>query len=249
MVAIRRLIDERPSYRPFYSAVLATSFLGISLGFITAGAVATVGLLCASAVAILGYMLVSFLQLCRHGVAFLFCLRAPGLLEKLDELIQAAHTRISKFALMLHQHIFNTLATILGVLVLPLGLVIGSILGVGIGAVLSLQLLFTDTPSLYFPLFHAMRPLTFVAHAEMDSVAAISSILEDSEQPLRITTSNTEDDEVIPVGAALNTGLQYEPRADGSRELFHPAIHYFWYKKGRHNEEMQELGRSYLPSI
>ena len=245
LVAVREMIDAYPRYRPFYSAILACSLVGLSLGFVTAGFIATIGLFCATLIASVGYLLAKIVQIMRNGLELVLSVDlTPERFAFLDKLTVLMDTQLSKFALLVHQHIFNILGSIIGVVVGVPGLIVGSLVGVGIGAVLSFQTLFTDSPPLYFPLHYVFKWLTFVAHVEMNSVAAINHILADTEHLPMISSTNAEKDTVIPKNAALNTGLGFD--ADLNSEVsYNKQCSFFWYKEGNHNDDMEGLGRHY----
>jgi len=245
IVAVREMIDAYPRYRPFYSAILACSLVGLSLGFFSAGFIATVGLLCAFLIASVGYILSKVVQIVRNGLElFLPVDVTPALLDFLDKLTVLMDTQLSKFALLVCQHIFNILGSIIGVVVAVPGLIVGSLVGVVIGAVLSLQTLFSDSPPLYFPLHYAFKWLTFVAHVEMNSVAAIEHILADTEHPPKIVSTNVKNDEIIPPKASLNAGLGFEPEPV-DEDSYAKQISFFWYQSGGHNEYISGLERHY----
>jgi hypothetical protein len=127
----------------------------------------------------------------------------------------------------------NGLASIIGGLIALVGLVCGLVCGAVIGALLSVQLLFTNIPRLYFPLSGVIRFLARVAHADMDSVAALQDVLSRSGEKGSIEVHNTQDDEVILKDAALCTGVQ-------SISAVNSYINCFWYGSGGHNRSLQK---------
>ena len=240
-VAVRELIDPFPRRRPFYSAVIAFSLLGLSSGLITAGFISTIGLLCATVFATIGYVLAQILQLVRTSLEWLSF--SPNVLEDLDKVTEDFYTKLSGFALMLHQHIFSVLASIIGMVVGITGIIAGALLGVGVGGILALQTLVTDNPWVYFPLRRVFKLLAFVAHAEIDSVAAIRYIVDNTEHAPTITSTNVENDKVIPPKASLNYGLDFRPEPD--RDGYSRQLSFFWFKSGGHNDPINDLSRFY----
>lgn len=250
LVGVRRSLDANPRLRPFYSAILAFSLLGLSSGFVVSGLIATIGLLCATLIAAVGYIMANIVQTIRNGLELLLPVdSAQSLLDWFDKLTIAIDTKIAGFALLVHQHIFNVLASILGLVTAIPGLFVGSVLGVGIGAILSLQTPFTDRPPLFFPLYYAFKWITFVAHIEMNSVAAVEHILNDTAHLPTISSTNTEDDEIIPLAASLNKGLGFDSVPSDSVS-YNTQCNFFWYKRGGHNAEIrvENLGRQYQNS-
>ncbi len=245
IVFVRKIIDAYPRHRPFYSAILACALMGLSLGFVTAGFIASIGLLCATLIASMGYLLAQVVQIVRNGLELLLPVDSTlALLNFLDKLTVLIDTRLSKFALLVHQHIFNILGSIIGVVVAVPGMILGSLIGVGVGAVLSLQSLFTESPRLYFPLHYVFKWLTYVAHVEMNSVAAINHILADTEHLPKIVSTNVKNDQIIPPKASLNAGLGFGPEPV-DEDSYSKKTSFFWYQSGGHNEDMKGLHRHF----
>ncbi len=233
------LYSKYPAYEPFFSAILGCSIVGISMGLITAGIVATLGLLMAALIAALGYSVAIGLQTLRSGLG-------QGNLLWIDTLATCIHTCMTRAAIGFNW-LINWVASGVGALVAVIGLLVGIILGLVIGVVPTLYLYMTQFLPDFGLLKAAFRLIAVVSHVEMDSVAAIQHVLAHTQHNPKITVTNVEDDKVILVDAALNTGLQFRPETNMKKEEQLPLrtkVHSFWYKFGGHNEPMKVLGRS-----
>ena len=248
LVAVRQYLDAYPRLRPFYSAILAFSLLGLSTGFVVSGLIATIGLLCATLIATIGYILANIIQIVRNSLEPLLpSAWVQTVVEELDKLTILVDTKIAGFALVVHQHIFNVLGSIIGLVVAVPSLIAGSLIGVVIGGLLSLQLLVTDMPPVFFPLLYAFKLITFVAHIELDSVAAIHYIFTHTAHLPALISTNVEDDDIIPPGASLNKGLGFAPEPTDEHD-YPTHCNFIWYTRGGHDDAMQDeyLGRQHV---
>ena len=112
------------------------------------------------------------------------------------------------------------------------GLVMGFVVGLLLGGLLSMQLLVTDRPYL-LPTQKAFSAALTSACCEMDSVAALNDVLacdDESMRHVRIQVHNILHDPVIPATAALNSGLgfyaSHPKRSQNPRA--HAHVESFW---------------------
>jgi len=141
---------------------------------------------------------------------------------------------------------FNVLGSVVGGILAIAGLVVGVLAGLALGALLSVQYLWTDE-ALIVPITCAFSAVLYSTCCEMDSVDAMDHILKadnklencTKKQPT-INVINTVDDEVIEVEASLNVGLGFRPgqaSQDDETQPLQPKINSFWFEKGGHGGE------------
>jgi hypothetical protein len=120
-------------------------------------------------------------------------------------------------------------------------LLAGLVIGLLLGALLSLQLLWTDSPCI-LPL-HTLCDLALkINSCNMDSVDAIHEMLELNSDPRgTITIINTESDNIIYPNASLCTGMRF-PLEDEEEVLISDAQ--CEWRKGEHHSIGKLLKRS-----
>ena len=164
------------------------------------------------------------------GVAF------AGFVTSLGHLLAGSMTAITESV--------NCIASIIGGIIAVVGFVVGGLLGAIAGLLLSTQLLWTNEP-LIPPIHLAFRAILHSFCFEIDSVTQLHRLLDSHDKPENktqekpnITVINTLNDEIIPVQAALNTGLGFnheKNQAPGSLK----SVASFWYARGGHSEALE----------
>lgn len=237
------LLEIPQKWRVLSTSLMSFSLIGVCLGFIVSGAVATLGVFCATLIAGASYILAHMIQIVRAGVALLPY--TEGAVSALDQFTLFMHNNVSQFAVLVQNKIFNGLATLIGGVVTLVGLIAGGILGLIIGGILSLPGFSVFYPANDCLLQKMLQLTTVVAHIQMDSVSAIHDIFAQTTNPPKISSINTKNDDVIPSEAALNTGCNYGP--DENTIDLHSSVlskmSFYWYRRGGHNLELQDLYR------
>ena len=212
---------KQSPYAPLITSIVAFAVSGFALGTTLAGLVSSLGLLVASMIAAIGYMLAL-------GIQALGCVQTAS----------GINTICSSLALY-SQMTVNCIAIITGILVAIGGLIAGVLVGLVFGALLSIQLLWTEQP-LTMPMTPAFSALLYSLCCEMDSVSAMQRLLKaDSrtEHPAKISVTNVLDDEVIDTAASLNMGLGLKPgkQPENENQPLKAKVSSFWYRSGGHN--------------
>ena len=133
--------------------------------------------------------------------------------------------------------LLNWIGSLIGGTVASIGFLTGLFTGAGIGAVLSLQLLFTRKPR-YLSLKLPTRLLLNTTTGELTSVKNIRAILR-YPQHGDIKIINSHSDEVIHPSAALNTGLGLSRHA----QMNPYRITSIWYQKACHYTPLEAEDR------
>jgi len=145
---------------------------------------------------------------------------------------------------------FNFIGSIAGAVIGLSALVIGAIVGIALGALLSIQHIWTDKPYT-LPMKPAFRALLQAASCDMDSADAIQHIIAEDNKPEhadkpqpKIKVINTVDDNVIYKAASLNEALGFKAgemaKDDEGRQLLEKVTS-FWYKFGGHCYPLQDI--------
>ncbi|MDX2345387.1 MAG: hypothetical protein QNK11_00735 [Legionella sp.] len=181
-------VDPYKQYLPFGTSLLAFSIIGISMGTILAGVIATIGLFIASLIAGIGYCLNLLLS------------KIPGssLLVSAINLFFNAHAEYINAC-------FNLFATIAGTVVSTVGFGVGLLLGTAVGLILSIQLLFTKNPY-DIPIEKPAQILINTTTGEMNSFKNILYILKLKSHG-KIKIINSKKDDVVHNEAALSTAF------------------------------------------
>lgn len=225
-------------FAPWVSSTVAMAISGIALGTTLAGLLSSVGLvangategigvlsaLCFDVVGILLHTSMTNLGLL---IAFGF-FSSAATREKTQVLFEDMGSHVAYPFLLISQNItrlfrtmayfihqaFKLIGSILGGLIAICGLVAGGLAGLILGAILSIQFLWTDAP-LTIPMTPAFRALAYSLCCQMDSVSEINCLSEMAKEKSKkpnITVSNACDDGVIPLTASLYTGLMFMQR-------------------------------------
>ncbi len=261
------------NYAPLMTSIIALGLSGVALGTTFAGFIASIGLVAASATAAIGYVVACCIQavgfflqeiitVVGEMIAFPFSLFSKSISGDIKSLFNTigyflfyqfnlVATAINKIFSTIATFIDNTvylISSIVGGAIAVGGLVAGSLAGLIFGALLSIQLLWTDKP-LTMPMTPAFRVALYSSCCEMDSVNEMHRLLNADNKPENITkeqpeisVTNVIDDQVIDVAASLNIGLGLEPGKpldDENRPL--KKVTSFWYRNGGH------VGKVYNP--
>lgn len=255
---------QNPVSAPLVTSVIALTLSGVALGTTFAGLLATIGLGISAGLAGLGYGIAYVLQL--PGFILANVIDAIGLVVAYlaGRLSDDAPTRIPAIfaglsyaaeypfawlGFMLNEttqlsartiyYFVNVLASVAGGAIGITGALAGSLMGLVIGALSSLQLLVTNNPYLT-PTEFAFRAVLISACCEMDSVDQMRRLVANANQEQNFIIINSQDDEVIRVDAALSTGLGIKPVStkvpvEENTPLTSAANRsVFWYTKGGH---------------
>lgn len=265
---------KQSSYAPLITSTVALALAGVALGTTFAGFVASVGLVTASTTASIGYMaayclqavgflLQQIMRVISEMIALPFSFFSQTISDDIKSLCKniadclaysfnlTAYT-INALCSVIASFIadaVNLLGSIVGGAMAIGGLVGGSVAGLVFGALLSIQLLWTEKP-LTMPMVPSFSAALYSSCCEMDSVSEMHRLLKADNKlehrtikPAKISVTNVIDDEVIDVAASLNIGLGLKPGKQSEEE--HPPlkekITSFWYRRGGHNDRLDEL--------
>lgn len=275
---------KHSSYAPLISSTIALAFSGLTLGTTFAGFVSSLGLFTASATADIGYIgafcikavgffLQDIMTVIGEMIASPFSFFSPSISDEIKSLFNnigyylSYPFNLTAFAI---NEIFSTMASfidnavnligsIVGGVIAVVGLVGGSVAGLIFGALFSIQLLWTDKPSM-MPMTPAFSAAFYSLCCEMNSVSEMHRLLNvdnkpensTTEQP-KISVTNVLNDEMINVAASLSIGLGLNPgKASDENRPLKEKITSFWYLYGGHNGELagpidDELNFSFRP--
>lgn len=259
--------SKQSSYTPLSSSTITFGLLGVALGTTFAGFVASLSLLAASALEAIGYiaayciqalgfMLQETISVIGKIIACPFSLFSKSIGDDIQSsfnnmayylayvvyLVAFAINESFAALALLVDSIINLLSSIAGGVIAIMGLVAGSLMGLIFGALLSIQLLWTDTP-LIIPMTPAFSVLLHSSCCEMDSVTEIHHLLNISPKSenrtkgqAQIRVSNVVDDPMIDVEASLNVGIGFNPRklSDDENRPLKEKVTSFWYLTGGH---------------
>ncbi len=208
---------------PLGSAIAACAVMGVSIGTSLAGLIASIGTITASLIAGTGYAL--------SALFFLM----PGFklfANLLNQIFNATAQYINAS--------FDIAASAVGGIVALIGFTLGSLIGLFMGGILSLQHLFTDKPftmPLDLPTYALLKTTT----GEMNSAENIQSILNNPKHG-EVTIINAKADEVIRPEASLNTGLGFTAtrKQTAHQHHAHQSFSSFWYKKANHTATLKD---------
>jgi pimeloyl-ACP methyl ester carboxylesterase len=238
---------------------LGTTFAGLvaTTGLLTDNAITTVGLMVAYFVRAMGIFMQAFVSLIGEIIAFPFSLFSQKVSNDIKEWFDRMGESLSYGANFISQGIYEAIATIAWVIdcsvnfigslaggaIALAGFLGGCLLGLITGAVLSLQLCWTDKP-VTMPMSPAFSAGLYSSCCELNSVNAIRDIVaidtlpkHQDKAPAEIQVINTLDDEVIRVNASLNKGLNFKPGVVPNNEERQPLrnkVTSFWYRNGGH---------------
>ncbi len=267
------MINQHKCYAPLISSTIALALSGVALGATFAGFVASTGLVTASASAAisyisafciraLGFMLQEIMIVIGEMIAFPFSFFSKSISDDIKSLFNNigyclaypfnltafAINQIGSIIALFIDNAVNGIGSILGGIMAIGGLVVGSLVGLVCGALLSIQLLWTDEP-LSMPLTFAFSAALYALCCEMDSVNEMHRLLKadnkpenaEKEQP-KISVTNVINDEVIDVAASLNIGLGLKPGKPSNDNIqpLKEKISSFWYRDGGHCGELKE---------
>ena len=256
-------LQHYPQWAPLITSLITTALWGLTLGISTAAIMASLSLALCSAFASVMYLVTALIQLATltlqqlsHAVGFymtyplhLISHNALDVLQNTfgyvaDELFWSMYVATFKLnqalnALASCLHVALQFAvSVLGGSIALGGLVMGCVVGLLLGGLLSMQLLVTDSPYV-LPTQKAFSAALTSACCEMDSVAALNDVLacdDESMRHVRIQVHNILHDPVIPATAALNSGLgfyaSHPKRSQYPRANAH--VESFWYHGGGH---------------
>ncbi|GEM_PF-1152755 len=270
---INEYTSKQSSYAPLITSTVALALSGVALGTTFAGFVSSVGLVTASATAAVGYigavciqavglLLQKIMTVIGEMIAFPLSFISKSISDNIKSLFNnmgyclAYPFNLAAFAI---NETFSTLASfidnavnlissIVGGAIAVGGLVAGSLAGLVFGALLSIQLLWTDKP-LTMPMTFAFSAALYSLCCEMDSVSEMHRLLNADSKPENITkeqpkisVTNVIDDKVIDVAASLSIGLGLKPGkpSDDENRPLKEKITSFWYRSGGHNGELKK---------
>lgn len=266
--------SKQSRYAPLITSTIALALSGVALGTTFAGFVASVGLVAASATAAIGYigacciqavgfLLQEIMTVIGEMIAFPFSFFSKSISDDIKSLFNnigyclAYPFNLAAFAInetfstiaSFIENTVNLISSIVGGAIAVGGLVAGSLAGLIFGALLSIQLLWTDKP-LTMPMTPAFRAALYSSCCEMDSVSEMHRLLNADNKPENITkeqpkisVTNVIDDEVIDVAASLSIGLGLKPGkpSDDENRPLKEKVTSFWYRSGGHNGELKDL--------
>jgi alpha/beta superfamily hydrolase len=274
----RNMINEdtskQSSYAPLITSTVALALSGVALGTTFAGFVSSVGLVTASATAAIGYigafciqavgfLLQEIMTIIGEMIAFPFSFFSKSISDDIKSLFNnigyslaypfnlaafAINETFSTIASFLDNAV-NLISSIVGGAIAIGGLVAGSLAGLVFGALLSIQLLWTEKP-LTMPMTPAFSAALYSSCCEMDSVSEMHRLLNADNKPEnirkkqpKISVTNVIDDEVIDVAASLSIGLGLKPGkpSDDENRPLKEKITSFWYRSGGHNGDLVGL--------
>lgn len=208
-------------YLPLATSMAAVGFSGTALGTTVAGLITSIGVLLGHLMSNLGY----YVSLALSCIPYL---EQPA--SMLNTAVNALSESIAAG--------FDIMASVTGALVSLTASIAGTALGAVIGAVLSLQLLFTDTP-INMPLGFSARACLSTTTGEMNSVDNVQHILK-SEEHGHVKIINGKHDDVIHPEASLNTGLGFSDNP--ARENQHVSSNFssFWYNYASHCGQLED---------
>lgn len=266
--------SKQSSYAPLVTSTIALALSGVALGTTFSGFVASIGLVTASAIAAIGYISAVCIQAVRfllqkimNFIAEIIALPFGFFSTSISDGIKSLFNHMSNYLVypfnltaFAINEIFSTMSSLIdnavnligsmvGVGIAIDGLLSGMMAGLVFGALLSVQLLWTETP-FTLPMTPAFSALLYSACCEMDSVNEMYRLLNADGNPQnrekvqpKISVINVIDDEVIDVSASLNTGLGLKPgqySEDENRRL-KEKITSFWYRSGGHGGMLEDL--------
>ncbi|MFT4058074.1 MAG: hypothetical protein QM652_00840 [Legionella sp.] len=271
---INKETSKQSSYAPLITSTIALALSGIALGTTFAGFVASVGLVTASATAAIGYigafciqsigsLLQETMTVIGEMIAFPFSFFSKSISDDIKSLFNnigyclAYPFNLAAFAIneifsamaSFIDNAVNLISSIAGSAIAIGGLVAGSLAGLILGALFSIQLLWTENP-LTMPITPAFSAVLYSLCCEMDSVAEMSRLLNADNKPANrtkeqpnISVTNVIDDGVIDVAASLSIGLGLKPGkpSDDKNRALKEKITSFWYRKGGHIGQLTEL--------
>ena len=266
--------SKQSSYAPLITSTIALALSGVALGTTFSGFVASLGLVAASATAAIGYigafciqavgfLLQEIMTVIGEMIAFPFGFFSKSISDDIKSLFNnigyclaypfnlaafAINETFSTLASFLDNAV-NLISSIVGGAIAIGGLVAGSLAGLVFGALLSIQLLWTEKP-LTMPMTPAFSAALYSSCCEMDSVSEMHRLLNADNEPEnrtkeqpKISVTNVIDDQVIDVAASLSIGLglkPWKPSDDENRPL-KEKITSFWYRSGGHNGDLVDL--------
>lgn len=274
----RNMINEytfkQSNYAPLITSIIACALSGVALGTTFAGFTASLGLVTASAIGAIGYIA----ALCIQTLGFLLqemmavigkIIAFPfGFFSTLiSDYIRVLFTNFGYYlaypfnvsALVINES-FSIMASFIDTAINLMvsfvgggfsigGIVAGGLTGLILGTLLSIQLLWTNTP-LTMPMVHAFSAVLYSSCCDMDSVSEMHRLLNADNKPENITkeqaticVTNTIDDKVIDVAASLSIGLGLKPgkQSEDENRPLKEKITSFWYRKGGHNGGLYDL--------
>ncbi len=208
--------EEIPSdktFLPLMSATITCSILGITLGTMVAGIIATLGWI---------------LTLIPKTIAHILSLVSDTLFELiLGEYLSLPFKLIAEYLdLLVHtlcafiEKTVNIIGSLIGGIISLGGGISGALLSLLLGGLLSLQLLWTNNPS-GIPLYFAFSAILFSTGCEMDSAKEIKELC--STENAHIEIHQTRDDRLIGPNSALASALEEYARR-----------YVTWYTSGGH---------------
>lgn len=250
-----KLEDDR-SYLPLASTTASTIMLGLSIGTALSGFISTVGLglactttavacciaaaihtlgqilaLAISAVGrILGFLLpetvgMQIIKLFDESAAYLaqgFDFSAVMIADLLDALGEVVHLGL------------DLIGSFGGGAVALSGALAGLFSGLAVGALLSIQNLWTDEPKA-LPMTPAFSLALASINSNIHSASKVKQLIEHAEQSHAfIELSHSEEDSVIPVEAALPTGLDLPP----GKANPYANLENTWFEVGDHGDRL-----------
>lgn len=254
---IKEALKEHKAYLPFVSTTASTIMLGLSLGTTVSGLISTAGLAVASASTVIGYCIATMIH--TLGLILSFAISGLGQVvafffpEKTQEKIillfdQCASVISYIFNCSAHEvadmltalgeviHLgIDLIGSIVGGTVAIGGVLSGLFMGLAIGSLLSIQNLWTNEP-LCMPMVPAFNLALASICCNINSAKKVKQLLDYTEKhATSVTISHSTQDIVIPVEAALNTGLGMHP---GKKNPHHGKIKSIWYSEGEHGEDL-----------
>ena len=266
--------SEQSSYAALITSTIALALSCVALGTTFAGFLASVGLVAASATAAIGYigafciqavgfLLQEIMTVIGEMIAFAFGFFSKSISDDIKSLFNnvgyylaypfnlAAFAINETFSTMASfiDNAVNLMGSIIGGIIAVSGLVAGGLAGLVFGALLSIQLLWTEKP-LTMAMTPAFSAALYSSCCEMDSVSEMHRLLNADNKPKnrtkeqpKISVTNAIDDEVINLAASLSIGLGLNPGkpSDDKNRPLKEKITSFWYRSGGHTGELDEL--------
>jgi Chlamydia CHLPS protein (DUF818) len=250
---------------PLATTALAFGLLGASLGFVISGLITSLVVMITAPLALIVYaisyciaMIGELMQTVIQFIGYALSLMVFGLSEELAQDTTKFFDKMGSLPADLFTYIAAALnnsimfminninnftffcAAIVGLLIAIPGILSGAIIGLCLGAILSVQLIFTDQP-LLMPLTPFFNLIFWSTVNDMNSVSALKTLLW-SEKTGLINVINTKNDQVICVEASLNAGIGVPPGQSASdNKNLKGKVRSFWYEKGGHAGPLEGL--------